>query len=94
MAVEIANVTFTATTPRDVARGLLGWVSFTLSGRLRVDGVTIRRTRDGRLTLSFPGKPGLTGTRFFYLRPLNDAARREIESSIFQALGLKEYGVP
>ena len=48
-----------------------------------------RRTRDGRLALSFPERRDLAGGSHHYMRPLNDAARRAIEAQVFAALGLE-----
>ena len=91
--IEITNVQFAAARPAEVKRGLLGWVSFRLNGTLQIDGVSLRRTADGRLALSFPGRRDGMGRQRFYLRPLGDVARRKIEYQLFQALGFEE-GMP
>jgi len=74
--------------------GLLGWASFELYGHVRLDGVAVRRTRDGRLTLAFPERRDATGRRHPVVRPLNDEARREIEQQVFAALGLDAEAAP
>lgn len=84
---RISHVVFSAAPERDVHTGLLGWASFTL-GDLHLDGVAVRRTRDGRLTLSFPERRDARGGRHPIVRPLDDAARRAIEEAVFRALGL------
>lgn len=66
--------------------GLLGWVSCSY-GHLRLDGIALRRTRDGHLTLSYPERRDAAGRRHPVLRPLDDQARREIEEQVFAALG-------
>jgi len=77
--------------PREhVRKGLLGWIACTINDTLRLDGLSLRKTLRGRLTLSFPAKPGLTGAQFFYTRPLDDRTRREIEAQVFAQLGLTE----
>ena len=86
----VTQVRFKEGSEADSRRGLLGFLSCVVNGTLRLDGVTLRRTRRGRLTLSFPAKPGLTGAQFFYFRPLDDAARKHIEQQVFKALGLTE----
>jgi hypothetical protein len=68
--------------------GLLGWISFRLNRRLHVDGVALRRTADGRPTLSFPARKDGAGRQRFYLRPLDDETREGIETQVFMALGL------
>ena len=40
-------------TDEDVRAGLLGYVSV-LVGNLVIDSITVRRTADGRIVLSFP----------------------------------------
>ena len=77
---------------RDVESGLLGYVQFTLNGALCVDGVTLRRTRDNRLTLSYPAKRTPEGWDYHYIRPLDDQARRDIERQVFEALDLDREG--
>ena len=76
------------------ARGLLGWLVIEVDGLFRVDGTTLRRTRDGRLTLSFPVRHDSTGRQHSIVRPTDAAARREIESQVFAALGLSEESGP
>jgi hypothetical protein len=63
-------------------------ISFVLNGTLKIDGVTLRRTRDGRLTLSYPARRDRDGVEHFAIKPLGDQARVEIERQVFEALGL------
>ena len=88
--VKVTQVEFKASQPSEAARGLLGWVSCTLNGSLRLDGIAVRRTLHDRLTLSFPARTDGTGRQHFYVRPLDDASRRAIENAVFQNLGLEE----
>jgi len=85
---QVRDVTFTAATSTDRASGLLGWIALTLPCGLRLDGITLRRTRDGRLVLSFPERVDGQGRRHALVRPVNTDARRAIEAAIFDALGL------
>lgn len=66
----------------DIRSGLLGYVSV-FYGDLILDGLTVRRTADGRLTLSFPERRDRQGRRHPYVRPLDDDARRRIERAVF-----------
>lgn len=84
---RITAVRFSAAPRRDIRTGLLGWVSFTL-GDLLLDGIAVRRARDRRLVLSYPQRTDSYGNRHPVVRPLDDAARRAIESAVFRALGL------
>ena len=73
---------------------LLGWVSLTLDGRLRLSSIAVRRTLDGRMALSFPTRAEGVGQQSFYFRPLDDRTRREIEEQVFEALGFAERRGP
>ena len=86
-----SSVKFTPACASDERRGLLGFVSCTL-GALVLDGITLRRTREGRLTLSFPARRGRTGEQHAYIRPVDDSARRDIERGILAAIDLGERG--
>ena len=66
--------------------GLLGWVSFTISDTLRLDGVTVRRTADGRLTLAFPSKTDRNGRKRSLIRPISEDARLAVEDRVFAVL--------
>ena len=69
-----------------IKTGLLGWVSFALNETLRVDGVAVRRTADGRLTLAFPSKTDKHGRKRSLIWPLSEDARLDLESQVFDAL--------
>ena len=80
-----ANVHFTRATDADVRDGLLGFVRFSI-GPLRVDGVTLRRTRGGRLALSSPCRRDRAGRYHALMRPVNARARRLLEAQVLHAL--------
>jgi len=86
----VSHVRLTAAPDDAQERGLLGWISLVLNDTIKLDGVTLRRTAGGRLALSFPARRDAGGRQHQYVRPLDDRARREIESQVFQALGLEE----
>ena len=88
--IVITDVRFVAAEERDVERGLIGFVSAKLNHSLQIDGLALRRTRDGRLTISFPARRDTAGRQHHFLRPLNDQIRREIEEQILRAIGMKE----
>ena len=87
--MNIADLRFRNASLSLQATGLLGWISFTIDGDLRLDGLTLRRTVDGRIALSFPSKRDRTGRERPYIRPVGDHARRELETQVFDALGLE-----
>ena len=90
----LGEIKFTAATADEAERGFLGWVSCTLNHTLRIDGLAIRRTLGGRLTISYPARRDGTGRQHPIVRPVDDRARLEMESRLFKALGLKEHAAP
>jgi DNA-binding cell septation regulator SpoVG len=73
----------------DVRSGLLGYVSV-FYGDFILDGVTVRRTAEGRMTLSFPQRRDGRGRSHPLFRPIDDAARLRIEKAIFGAAALAQ----
>lgn len=86
-ALVIDRVKFTPSRPAEARKGLNGWVCFRLNRRLQIDGIMLRRTRDGRRVLSFPARRSSGGDQVFFVRPLDDETREEIEHQVFTALG-------
>ncbi len=85
-AFEISEIRIDTAPPELVETGQIAWVSFLLNDRLRVSGVTARRTLDGEFRLSFPARISDDGTKNFFIRPISDEARCEIEGAILDAL--------
>ncbi len=75
----LSDVRFVRGTERDAEQGLLGYVQVTVNGSLRLDGLTLRKTRAGQLEISFPRRRGS-------FRPLDDSAHRAMEGQILAAL--------
>lgn len=88
LPIKITNVQFTSAHPDDVPTGLLGWIRCTLNGTIQLDGISLRRTRDGRPTLSFPARFDGAGRQHHYLKPMDDETRRGIERQVFKALSI------
>ncbi len=88
--LKVTGVRFVPAPARQLRAGLLGWATFVMAGQVRVDGVAIRRTLDGRRALSFPERTDSSGRRHPVIRPLDDYTRREIETQVFAALGFAE----
>jgi hypothetical protein len=87
--LRLSQLRFTPAASRFRASGLLGWLSFVLHGVLRVDGVAVRRTRDGRLSLSFPERVAHDGKRHPIVRPLDDRSRAAVENAVIAALEIE-----
>ncbi|MBK9386430.1 MAG: septation protein SpoVG family protein [Planctomycetes bacterium] len=74
----------------DVNRGLLAFLQLELDELLTVDGVALRMTREGLVTLAFPAKTTNSGRRRDIVRPLDARARTAIERTVFTALGIEQ----
>ena len=81
--VDIRIRTWVRGSAADERTGLVGYISVHY-GALVIDGITVRRTADGRLTLSFPERRDGRGRRHDIVRPVDDAARRAIEAAVFR----------
>jgi hypothetical protein len=88
MTLSISRVRFAVAPREQAALGLIGFVSFLVNGQIRIYGVAVRRTLDGRHVLSFPERKDDLGHSHPLVRPIDDATRREIEREVFEALGL------
>ena len=86
--ITLNEFKFSAANRMEMKTGLLGWIAFTVNGTLRVDGVTLRKTAEGRLTLSFPAKTSRDGRKRPILWPISNTAREAIESLVFSQLHL------
>ena len=84
---RVSEVRFHRAADQDVGTGLLGYVAFRY-GDMQLDGVTVRRTRAGGLTLAFPERRDSAGRRHPLVRPLDNETREAIEAQVFAALGL------
>ena len=89
---EIRVRTWVKASAEDQRAGLLGYLSVT-HGTLILDSIVLRRTADGRHTLSFPARTDRAGRRHSYIRPVDDAARIAIEREILGQLGQTNAGV-
>lgn len=76
-------------TDDDQRAGLLGYVSL-VYGDLVLDGITVRRTNAGQLTLSYPERRDGQGRRHSLIKPVDDDARLRIEKAVFDAATVTE----
>ena len=83
----VTEVRPTPAPARLLPTGLLGWVSFVLDPGIQLECVAVRRTQTGRLTLSYPAKDDGWGKRWTFVRPIDNATRREIERQVLAQLG-------
>ncbi len=88
-----ATLTAIAISPasdRDTDDGLLAYLDIELDGLVRIDGVTLRLTEEGQLSLSFPSRTSRRGKKHALVRPTDRAARHAIEKAVFHALGIRQ----
>ena len=83
---DIRVRTWVRATGDDIRSGLLGFLSVRY-GDLILDGITLRRTANGRFALSFPARTDRAGKRHSYIRPASDEARQAIERELLGQLG-------
>lgn len=81
---EIRIRTWTRGSEEDERRGMLGFLSLDF-GDLVLDGLVIRRTLEGRLTIAWPERRDRSGRGHPIVRPRDDEARRRIEKAVFGA---------
>lgn len=82
----ISDVVLTQAPARDEKTGLIGWVSCTVGGTLRVDGIALRRTLGGDSRLAFPCRKDRAGRKHYVVRPLDETTRIAIERQVLAAL--------
>ncbi len=88
MSLRVSSVRFS---PADISlqrTGLLGWCSFLIDGCLRIEGVAVRRTQQGRRTLAYPAKDDGWARRWHYVYPINDATRIAVERQVLAEIDL------
>lgn len=85
MKPVVTNVTFSIAPPSAQANGLLGWVRFQ-AGQFQFDSVTLRRTAESRLALSFPTRRDSQGVEHCFAHPVDIETRKAIEVQVFDAL--------
>ncbi len=78
-------IAFRPARPLDVAAGLLGFARVQV-GELLIDGVAIRRARDGRNVISLPSRRDRSGVEHSLIAPISSAVGRDIEAQVLAAL--------
>lgn len=87
----VSEVHFHPAPPDVRASGQLGWVNVVVYETVHIDAIKLRRTRDGRLALSFPTRKDDGGRSHSVVRPWDDSARREIEREVIDELRRMGY---
>ena len=87
MTFRVSEVRFAPAPEHLRPTGVVGWSSFTLDGCLRLEGVAVRRSTQGRTYLSYPMRDDGWGKRWQYMRPLDGETGRDIERQVLEQLG-------
>src|SRR5215831_13097070 len=87
--LKVTVVAFSSATSDQVLGGLLGYLELVVNDALQISA-TLRRTLNGRITISFPTRRNLRGRQHPLVKPLNDTVRRAIEAQVLDALGRKQ----
>lgn len=82
---DVSAIIISPAPPSEAERGVLAWVSCTLAGRCRIDGLAIRRTLQGELRVTFPARRDRGGRRHAYVWPIDRDDRASIEHEILHA---------
>src|SRR5262245_47057378 len=73
--------------------GLIAYLALQY-GDLALDSVVLRRTQDARYVLSFPQRRDREGRAHAYVKPVSDAARREVERQVLAQLNIQQLDAP
>jgi hypothetical protein len=84
--IRISGVRFCRGSPAEIEHGLEGYISCVLNGAIGIDGLTLRRTQAGSLSISFPSRCDSRGRRHHSVWPKDRRAHYEIEQQILADL--------
>jgi hypothetical protein len=85
---HVAEIRFAEASPVFKSKGVLGWACCSY-GDLQLDGLRVRRSVNGQLSLGFPSHVDANGVSHAYYRPLDQAARDSIEAQVLGELCLR-----
>lgn len=80
--IEVSEVHVRLANARDRELGLLAFVGLTVGGGLRLDGLSVRRSRSGGSYVAFPFRKDAHGRERFFSKPVDDATKRAIEEAV------------
>ena len=92
--LHIRWIRFTDSSARERRDGLLAYVHVAFDA-FTADSITVRRTRDGRLVVSYPERPSKHSKRGHpYFLPIDPAAREALAKEILAAYRQRQGGRP
>ncbi|MCB9508509.1 MAG: hypothetical protein H6697_12705 [Myxococcales bacterium] len=93
MTTPPIDVDFVPADAKHRAQGLLGWAKLS-SGALVVDGVTLRRTLDQRLVVTWPRRTAQDGRRYPVAAATNTTTLLAVEAAVVAAWRQIEGAAP
>lgn len=66
--------------------GLIGWASCVVNGALYLNNIAIRRTREGSIFLTYPGKRSKRDQNYFFFNPISREAKQTLDTAILGKL--------
>ena len=81
----VHDLVLTRAGKNEAQRGLLGYLACRV-GALHLDGLTLRRTRRGRLTVSFPCRRDRHGRKHYLVRPADPGVEAAILAAVEEPL--------
>jgi hypothetical protein len=85
--LRVTSLRVIAANDVDCDRGVIAWLSFVVGDGLLVDGVAFRITEEGHPIFAWPGRKDGVGVRRYWVRPLRDDAKQEIEAQLLRQIG-------
>ena len=85
-SLAITSVHFRPAPAIDQQAGLLGWASVVINDSLRLNNLGVRRTRDERISLTFPTRRDRRGKEHGIVSPISGAAHQTIEAAVLAEL--------
>lgn len=89
--MRVSAIRLTPASQRDRRRGLLAYARIAL-GPYKIEGITVRKTRAGRLAISYPKRTARDGTAHAYFLPTDPEVRAALEGEILAAYRQREEG--
>ena len=80
--VSITILRLVPAPPRLAETGLLAWATCTIAGIVRLDGLSLRRTRGGRVAVTYPARRSSDGLQHPFALPLDWRVRRALEDRL------------
>ena len=68
--------------------GLIGWASCVVNGSLFLNNIAIRKSREGKVILTFPAMRSKGDSKYFFFNPISHEAARVLEEAIIDKLKL------